>query len=161
MVVYADSYQGATFKSKYERARARAVNITPEKGSNPRIFKMSNKLIGMLNNFPRKEQQIFSHYKSLSTLRRTFERHRQRTAHKLGNPRILRITFHTLRHWKATTEYHRTKDILYVMELLGHKNIKNTLIYTQLIKPHTDEEYVSKVAKTINEARVLVETGFE
>jgi len=47
------------------------------------------------------------------------------------------------------------------MELLGHKNIKNTLIYTQLIKPHTDEEYVSKVAKTINEARVRVETGFE
>ena len=27
-------------------------------------------------------------------------------------------------------EYHRTKDILRIMKILGHKNIKNTLIYT-------------------------------
>jgi hypothetical protein len=47
------------------------------------------------------------------------------------------------------------------MKLLGHRNIKNTLIYTQLIKPSNDEEYISKVAKTIDEARMLVEAGFE
>lgn len=47
------------------------------------------------------------------------------------------------------------------MKLLGHRNIKNTLIYTQLIKPGNDEEYISKVAKTIDEARMLVEAGFE
>ena len=47
------------------------------------------------------------------------------------------------------------------MKLLGHRNIKNTLIYTQLIKTENDEEYISKVAKTINEARKLVESGFE
>ncbi|MGD0977760.1 MAG: methyltransferase domain-containing protein [Candidatus Bathyarchaeia archaeon] len=45
-----------------------------------------------------------------------------------------KIHFYTLRHWKATMEYHRTKDILYVMKLLGHKNIANTLIYTQLVE---------------------------
>ncbi len=55
-------------------------------------------------------------------------------AHKLGNLRINRITFRTLRHWKAILEYHRTKDILHVMQMLGHKNIKNTLIYTHLAK---------------------------
>jgi len=140
----------------------RTVNITPEKGSEPRIFKLSNKLIAMLNGFPKKGHQVFIHYKKLNSLRRTFERHRKRTAHKLGNPRLLRITFHTLRHWKATTEYHKTKDILYVMKLLGHRDIKNTLIYTQLVNSiGEDEEYTSKVAKTINEARMLVEAGFE
>jgi integrase len=51
-------------------------------------------------------------------------------ATKLQNPRLLRITFHTFRHWKATMEYNRTKDILYVMKLLGHRCIKNTLVYT-------------------------------
>jgi len=30
-------------------------------------------------------------------------------------------------------EYHKTKDILHVMQMLGHKNIMNTLKYTQLI----------------------------
>lgn len=47
------------------------------------------------------------------------------------------------------------------MNMLGHRNIKNTLLYTQLIKPNNDEEYISKVAKTIDEARKLVEVGFE
>jgi hypothetical protein len=48
------------------------------------------------------------------------------------------------------------------MNFLGHRNIKNTLLYTQLVQPHpTDEEYISKVAGTINDARQLVENGFE
>jgi integrase len=139
----------------------KTINITPEKESNPRIIKISNKLTGMLSNFPNKETKIFNNYKSLKTLRRIFQRHRQRTAHKLRNPRILKITFHTLRHWKATTEYHQTKDILHVMKLLGHRNIKNTLIYTQLIKQEEKEEYISKVAQTIDEGRNLLEAGFE
>ena len=37
-------------------------------------------------------------------------------------------------------EYHKTKDILYVMRLLSHKNINNTLVYTQLID-FQDNEY--------------------
>jgi integrase len=79
---------------------------------------------------------------------------------KLGNPRLLRIHFHTLRHWKATMEYHRTKDILYVMKLLGHKSIANTLIYTQLVEFEGDE-YHSAIANNMEEAQKLIEAGFE
>ncbi|MEM3785730.1 MAG: tyrosine-type recombinase/integrase, partial [Candidatus Bathyarchaeia archaeon] len=93
--------------------------------------------------------------------RRSFERYRNRAAFKLGNPRLLQITFHTLRHWKATMEYAKTKDILHVMQLLGHKNIKNTLIYTQLVKNVREEEYICKVAKTPREIQELIEAGFE
>jgi hypothetical protein len=57
-------------------------------------------------------------------------------------------------------EYHRTKDILYVMKLLGHKNIANTLIYTQLVEFEGDE-YYSAVANNVEEAKKLVEAGFE
>ena len=57
-------------------------------------------------------------------------------------------------------EYAKTKDILYVMKLLGHKNIQNTLIYTQLVNFERDE-YHSAVAKNVEEARKLVEAGFE
>ena len=122
---------------------------------------MSNKLMAMLNGLIKKGPQVFSHYKNLKNLTRTFERHRKRTAHKLGNPRLLRITFHTLRHWKATTEYHKTKDILHVMKLLGHKSIKNTLIYTQLVKFEEEDQFVCKVAKTPKEIRKLIENGFQ
>jgi hypothetical protein len=58
-------------------------------------------------------------------------------------------------------EYHKTKDILYVKELLGHRNINNTLIYTQLVKFENEEEYHSATAKTIGEAKQLIEAGFE
>ncbi len=46
------------------------------------------------------------------------------------------------------------------MELLGHRDIKTTLIYTQLVNFESDE-YHSAVAKTIEEARKLIEAGFE
>ena len=72
----------------------------------------------------------------------------------------MQIHFHTLRHWKATMEYAKTKDILYVMQLLGHKNIKNTLKYTQLVNFETDE-YTCKAAETLEEASQLIEAGFE
>lgn len=57
-------------------------------------------------------------------------------------------------------EYHRTKDILHVKQLLGHKKLDNTLIYTQLVSFESDE-YICKVARTIDEAAQLVEAGFD
>jgi integrase len=138
----------------------RTLRITPEKGSNPRIFKISPKLMSMLLALPRKGNCIFGSY-PLHGYRTCFTRQRKKAAIKLGNPRLLQITFHTFRHWKATMEYHKTKDILYVMKLLGHKSIKNTLIYTQLIEFEGDEQFVCKVATTVKEASELIENGFE
>lgn len=76
------------------------------------------------------------------------------------NPRILSIHLHTFRHWHATMEYHKTKDILHVMKRLGHRRIENTLIYTQLIQ-FENEDYHSAVAENIDEAKKLIEAGFE
>ena len=57
-------------------------------------------------------------------------------------------------------ENHKTKDILQVMQILGHRNIHNTLMYTQLVNVR-DDEFVSRVAKTVKEACMLIEAGFE
>jgi hypothetical protein len=57
-------------------------------------------------------------------------------------------------------EYHKTKDILLVMKLLGHRRIENTLICTQLVDFETDD-YHSASAETVDEARKLIEAGFE
>lgn len=137
----------------------RTIRISPEKGSSPRIFKVSSKLLAMLSMLPKTSTRVFGDY-PLRGFARSFQRSRKLLAAKLGNPRLLQITFHTFRHWKATMEYHRTKDILYVMKLLGHKNIKNTLIYTQLVS-FEDNEYICKAARNIEEATKLIEEGFE
>ena len=131
----------------------------PEKHGNPRAFKISEKLVAMLYRLPQDDKHVFGGQSWRITFN-NFNAQRKNAAKKLANPRILRIHFHTLRHWKATMEYHRTKDILYVMRLLGHKNIANTLIYTQLIEFENDE-FHSAIAETIEAARKLIETGFE
>ena len=43
-----------------------------------------------------------------------------------------KIHYHTFRHFKATQLYHQTRDVLYVMKFLGHRDVKNTLIYIDL-----------------------------
>lgn len=46
------------------------------------------------------------------------------------------------------------------MKQLGHRRIENTLVYTQLIQFEGDN-YHSAVAEDIEEAKKLVEAGFE
>ncbi len=61
-------------------------------------------------------------------------------------------------------EYHKTKDILYLQQLLGHRDLRNTLIYINLEKAlfqNADEDYHVKVATTLDEACKLIEVGFE
>jgi len=49
------------------------------------------------------------------------------------------------------------------MQRLGHKNIKNTLLYIQLEEAlfQGETNYISKVAKTEKDICSLVEAGFE
>jgi integrase len=142
-----------------------SVNVLPEKDSNPRQLKIGSRLLGMLNTQPKKYSYVFRNpavdsVSHLHRFREVYRKQRKRISAKLQNPRLDQITFKTLRHWKATNEYHKTKDILHVMQLLGHKNIQNTLVYTHLVNWESDE-YVSKVAKTVKEAQELVEAGFD
>jgi hypothetical protein len=57
-------------------------------------------------------------------------------------------------------EYHKTKDILHVKQILGHRSINSTLLYTQLIS-FKENDYHVKVAHDVNEACELVKSGFQ
>jgi len=125
------------------------ITITHEKGSKPRRLKISAQLTQMLQQ-RRNSEYVFRDpkpdpLKSMEHFHRNFCKQRRQLAERLQNPRLNGITFRTLRHFKATMEYHRTKDILHVMQLLGHKSIKNTLVYTHLVNFGGDD-YVCKVA---------------
>jgi hypothetical protein len=118
------------------------------------MFRLSNKLFSMLSSFPKESERIFNRYKGVNNLRRTFERQRKRTAKKLGNPRMQKITFHKVIHWKALLQNQR---YFHAIQVLGHKNIKNTLLYTQLLQVEKDNQFICKVAKTPKEIHELIE----
>ena len=89
---------------------------------------------------------------------------RKTAACKLVNRRLLEISLITSRHWFGAMEYHRTKDILHVQRLLGHKCIQNTLIYIGLESKLFNSEndgYTIRIAHDVGEAASLIKAGFE
>jgi integrase len=135
----------------------------PEKGSNPRMWRVTTTLIEMLYALPKTSTQIFTG--SLKSMKTTFIKTRKRLAQTLQNPRLLRITFHTLRHWKATMLYHQTKDPYYVQHFLGHKSLKSTEIYINiehtLFEAGANDQFTVRIAEKPEEVKELLEIGFE
>jgi len=139
----------------------RKVSITPVKGHDPRVLKVSREFLRRLETIPRKSEYIFTNQDSMTC---NFWATRRRLACKLNNPRLKAITFTTLRHWKGTMEYHRTRSLMHVKAFLGHKNIQNTILYVHLEALLFDEgndEFHVTVAKNVKEASNLVKVGFQ
>jgi integrase len=148
----------------------KCVTITPAKYSRPRKLKITEATLNLIMSLPRRNQHVWSpsgvkdrFNEELSHFTRNYVKQRRRIALKLKNPRISQITLRTFRHWKGTMEYARTKDIIYVKELLGHVNIQNTIKYIHLanVLSNLSGDFVCKVAKTLEEATQLIEAGFE
>lgn len=117
----------------------------------------------MIRHLPKTSDKVFGNV-TQNTRRCIFARSRKALANKLNNSRLLQIHFHTLRHWKATMLYHRTKDILYVKEYLGHRRINSTLKYVQLEQALFDRDadsFTCRVAKAPGEIKQFIEAGFE
>jgi integrase len=140
----------------------KAIYIRAEKGSNSRILPISDKLLAMLGRLPKASDKVFT--AQIHGYRTTFEKLRHRTAVKLNNPRLDNIHFHTFRHWKATTEYHRIKDIMTVKAMLGHKSVLSTQVYVNIeatLFLRTSDEWICKATRDPVEATKLIEAGFE
>jgi len=155
-----------TFADPTEALRLRWIDFAgnvitincPVKGHRPRQLEVSNRLVSMLNSLPRTSERIFATtYRSVA---QCFMRVRKRVAQTTQNPRIVKITFVSFRHWGATNVYSYTKNILLVQKLLGHKKIQNTMKYTQLIQ-FKDDEYDVATATTVEEAKDNLKVGFE
>lgn len=136
----------------------------PEKNSNARIWKVTPQLIAQLNALPKSSEKVFGDSK-MDSLKSAFLHLRRKQATKLQNPRLLKIGFHTLRHWKATMLYHKTKDPFYVRDFLGHKSMKNTEKYVnierKMFAEYGNEEFTVKVTSKHEEATIYLEQGFE
>lgn len=138
--------------------------VYPEtaKGGNARVLKLKKSTLAMLKGYVAEQNfglndRIFP---TTTVMTHVFMRIRNRLAKRLHESELKKYRLYDLRHYFATMLYHRTKDILYVKEQLGHRRLENTLIYTHLID-FKDEEYTVRVAKTVREACQLLESGFE
>lgn len=140
-----------------EKNHTIAINY-PTKGSRTRTVKVSEKTLWMLKQLKKNHgEYIFN--PSFVSQRKTFNLTRKRLAERTQNPRLLKIHFHTLRHWRASMEYEKTGDIYAVKDLLGHKCISNTDRYQH--GSFSSEEYIIKRPQTSQEEDLLMSAGFE
>ena len=152
-----------------ERARVRdidldtgVITVRTAKGGLGRSLKVKAQTLAMLKEYLGKHSfglndRPFPKRKKMTG---RWVRLRNTVAAKLMDPTFRTIRLYDLRHFVGTMTYHRTKDILYTQRKLGHRNLKNTMRYVQLID-FEHEEFTSAVAGTLQEARQLVEAGFE
>jgi len=152
-----------------ERARLRwfdlqrgLVNVETAKYGRGRILQLQPRTLAMLKEYVGRrnfslDDRIFP---KVRTMRTAFQRIRQRTAEKLSRPELKKICLYSFRHYFATTLFQKTKDILHVQHKLGHRSLKNTLLYTHLVDFNADD-YTVKAAQTMEQATDLLESGFE
>ena len=137
---------------------------TTAKHGAPRTLKMSNSLTQMIQdhivirNLNQNDRLFKGDSKSYG---KCYRRIRNRTAKKLKDPTIQTIRLYDFRHYFATMLYHRTKDILFVKQQMGHRKVETTLIYTQLLQFDNEDNYTCKVAENIKQDTELIENGFE
>jgi integrase len=141
----------------------RLLYPTTAKHGKAKIGKMSIKLTEILTEYVHKHKlntndKLFNG--TPDGYGESYREMRNQLAAKLHDPSIKTIRLYDLRHYYATMEYAKTRDILHVMQQMGHKQIKTTLIYTQLLNLNEDE-WTCKTAKTVEEATQLIEAGFE
>ena len=80
-------------------------------------------------------------------------------AKKLGEPQLSQIRLYDLRHFAGSMAYYKTKDIIYVMRFLGHKNIKNTLRYVHLINFDKEEYFWLRLLIVLKRLRFYSNKG--
>ena len=131
----------------------------PVKGHDARQRKVSGNLIAMLNALPKKSERIFAtNYSNMETC---FLRVRKRAAKTLQNPRLLKISFRTFRHWGGSMIAHYTHgNVLAVKRALGHKRIENTMKYIHMLHFKADEFDVA-TATSVEDVKKLAAAGFE
>jgi integrase len=117
----------------------------------------------MLNSLHKKGETLFGPG-LVRDKEHSLQAQRERLAEKINNPRLARITFHTLRHWKGTMEYHKTQSPDNVKHSLGHRNLSSTEIYfnmEQALFTEKNQDFHVKAVATLDEACKLLELGFE
>jgi integrase len=84
-------------------------------------------------------------FPSPDRLRDQWNMYRKRAYLNFRDQELLKIRLYDLRHWFATIQYMKTRDLLHVKYLLGHRHIESTMVYVHLAQGliNTSEDYTS------------------
>jgi integrase len=149
----------ATTNRRDMDAQQGIINAQGCKGHNSRSLKLKPETADLLRAYLHNYQSEKPFPESIR-ISEMWRKTRNRLAEKLNDPQLRAIPLRNLRHHYATQMYDKTKDILLVMQRLGHKKIETTMLYTQLITFNEEDEYTVKTATNIKEATELIEHGF-
>jgi integrase len=137
------------------------VYPTTAKHGSGRILRIKKETLAMLKRYiSENDLTTMDFLWNNNRVKQNWSRLKMSVAKKLGEPQLLQIRLYDLRHFAGSMTYYKTKDIIYTMRFLGHKNLKNTLRYVHLIDFNKDDYHVSAV-KTVEDACKLIEQGFE
>ena len=107
------------------------VHLKTAKGDKERIVFLHKKLNNMLKIYGAKEEgPIFISQRDRKYNKRTIQQIVKSASKKAGIKK--NVTPHTLRHSFATHLLESGADIRYIQQLLGHKDLKTTQIYTHV-----------------------------
>jgi integrase len=149
----------ATTKRTDIDAEQGVINVQGCKGHNSRSIKLKPETADMLRAYLH-TYTAEEPFPDSIMMGEQWRKIRNRLAEKLNEPQLKAIPLRNLRHHYATMLYDKTKDIVLVMQKLGHKKINTTMFYTQLVTFSEEDEYTVKTASNVKEAADLLEHGF-
>lgn len=106
------------------------IHVKLAKGDNERIVFLHPKLKNMLRFNGRLDGPIFLSMRGEKYNKTTIQKIVRKSAEMAGIKK--NVTPHTLRHSFATHLLEGGADIRYIQMLIGHKDIKTTLVYTHV-----------------------------
>ncbi|WGM90184.1 MAG: tyrosine-type recombinase/integrase [Candidatus Bathyarchaeum tardum] len=146
----------------YARKR---IYIRASKKGKARFIPISDDLINLLSRQPRTDEVNVFEKRSKDARRACFSKRMKRLARLTQDRKYLKIHLHTFRHCFALRTYHRTKDILHLKMLMGHKSLLTTQryveIYCQLYDSGKPTQFITKIATTKKERCSLINEGWE
>jgi len=119
------------------------IKIHRLKGSLDSIHPLDPKEVSLLKSYLRTRKDnlpvLFPSNRGTPISRITLYKKMRKYAEEAGIPKEKRH-FHVLKHSIATHLLDAGADIMFVKDWLGHKNIQNTIIYSQLTSKTRDEQ---------------------
>ena len=136
------------------------LNVQGFKGHASRSFKLKSDTLAKLKWYIHSYGDKKPLFPNAEWICRAWRNYRNRIAKQENKTMLRNIHLYHLRHYFASTFCHKYRDPILLMTMLGHKKLQTIMVYTQLLG-FQNEDYTSAVAKTLEEASKLVESGFE
>jgi len=137
------------------------ISVRGHKGHDSGTYKLKAATAEMLRDYMARNPQS-QPFPKPKIMGQQWLKTRNRLADDTKQPDLKKIPMKSLRNYSGAQFYYRLPDPIAVMRHLRHKKLETTMHYLRAITlTNGDEDYVCKVAKTIEEAKQLIENGFQ